>query len=85
VGHRRDGLHGIVRAALRLGRRAATQRAPGKFGDEVVTGARASARFNVRKSIDFWKVFGSRKLKRRERRAPFIIYEMSPKIYGQRN
>src|SRR6266498_3270938 len=42
----------------------------------INTGARASARFNVGEPVDFWPLFGNGKLKRRERRAPFAIYEM---------
>src|SRR6266545_6999182 len=43
----------------------------------INTGARASARFNVGEPVDFRPVFGNGKLKRRERRAPFAIYEIS--------
>ncbi len=43
----------------------------------INTGAWASARFNVGRPVDSRPVFANGKLKRRERRAPFRIYEMS--------
>src|SRR5882724_12002600 len=46
----------------------------------IITGARASARFNVGQPVDFWPAFDHRKLKRRERRAPSSIDAMSSKL-----
>src|SRR5260370_27756897 len=45
----------------------------------INAGARALARFGDDNAIDFRMSMALRKLKRRERRAPFAIYEMSSK------
>jgi hypothetical protein len=53
-----------------------------RHGDKTswtVTGARASARFNVLPPVAFRHVFGSRGLKRHKCRAPLAIYELASK------
>jgi hypothetical protein len=54
---------------------------PSATGRHLInTGGRASARFNVGKPVDFRLEFDRRKLKRRERCAPFVICEMGSTV-----